>query len=131
MNLLDENVPENQTEVLDRQGVHARQIGRGVGRLGMQDPEILTLLHSLRRVTFFSLDWDFSGPYLSHPAYCLVFLHVQRQEAAMYIRRVLRHPELNTQAKRMGAVVRASEPGLRVWRRNAAEELLAWPRARR
>jgi len=52
---------------------------------------------------------------------------VQRQEAALYARRVLRHPDLNTQAKRMGAVVRASEPGLRVWRRNEAEQLLAWP----
>ena len=131
MNLLDENVPENQTALLDRQGVRVRQIGQGVGRLGMLDPEILTLLHSLKRVTFFSLDWDFSGPYLCHPAYCLVYLHVQKQDSAMYVRRVLRHPELNTQAKRMGAVVRASEPGLRVWRRNEAEQMLTWTSARR
>ena len=43
------------------------------------------------------------------------------------VRRVLRHPALNTQAKRMGAVVRASASGLRVWRQNEAEQLLAWP----
>ena len=62
MNLLDENVPEDQTELLRSWGVRVQQIGQGVGRLGMQDPEILTLLHSLRRVTLFSLDRDFSGP---------------------------------------------------------------------
>jgi hypothetical protein len=127
MNLLDENIPENQSELLDGQGVRTRQIGQGVGRLGMQDPEILTLLHSLKRVTFFSLDWDFSGPYFCHPAYCLVYLHVRRQDAANYVRRVLRHPELNTQAKRMGTVVRASASGLRIWRRNEVEQALPWP----
>lgn len=127
MNLLDENVPEFQADLLRRHRVRVRQIGQGIGRLGMQDPEILTLLHSLRRATLFSLDRDFSGPRLCHPAYCLVYLYVQPQDAATYVRRVLRHPELNTQAKRMGAVVRASEPGLRIWRRNEAEQLLAWP----
>jgi len=127
MNLLDENVPDDQTELLRSWRVRVHQIGQGVGRLGMQDPEILTLLHSLRRVTLFSLDRDFSGPHLCHPAYCLVYLHVQRNDAATYVRRVLRHPSLNTQAKRMGAVIRASEAGLRVWRRDEAEQALAWP----
>ena len=127
MNLLDENVPDDQTELLRSWRVRVHQIGQGVGRLGMQDPEILTLLHSLRRVTLFSLDRDFSGPHLCHPAYCLVFLSVRRRNAATYVRRVLRHPALNTQAKRMGAVVRAGESGLRIWRRNEAEQALAWP----
>ena len=126
MNLLDENVPESETELLRGWGVRARQIGQGVGHLGIQDPEILTLLHSLRRVTLFSLDRDFSGPRLCHPAYCLVYLYVRRQETAIYVRRVLRHPALNTQAKRMGAVVRASGSGLRIWRRNEAEQALSW-----
>jgi hypothetical protein len=127
MNLLDENFPDPQVEALLSQGVRARWIGHGIGRSGMQDPEILTLLHALRRPTLFTLDWDFSGRRLCHPAYCLVYLHVRRQDAATYVRRVLRHPTLNTQAKRMGAVVQASESGLRVWRRNEAEQALAWP----
>ncbi|HZO26967.1 MAG TPA: hypothetical protein VFH48_13375 [Chloroflexota bacterium] len=92
----------------------------------MQDPEILTLLHALRRPTLFTLDWDFSGRRLCHPGYCLVYLYVRRQDAATYVRRVLRHPEFNTQAKRMGAVIQASESGLRVWRRNEDEQLFAW-----
>jgi hypothetical protein len=127
MNLLDENVPESQVELLNRWGVRARQIGRGVGRAGMQDPEIITLLHSLRRTTLFSLDRDFSGPRLCHPNYCLVFLYVRDDDTSEYVRRVLRHPALNTQAKRMGAVVRASGSGVRIWRRNEAEQALHWP----
>ena len=126
MNLLDENFPEPQVEELRRRGVRARQIGHDIGRSGMQDPEILTLLHALRRLTLFTLDWDFSGPRLCHPSYCLVYLYVRNDDAARFVRRVLRHPALNTQAKRMGAVVRASGSGLRIWRRNEAEQALSW-----
>jgi hypothetical protein len=127
VNLLDENVDGDQREQLRTWGVRVRQIGYDIGRSGMQDPEILTLLHSLRRTTLFSCDRDFSGPRLCHPSYCLVFLHVTVDDTAIYVRRVLRHPALNTQAKRMGAVVRASEAGLRVWRRDEAKQALAWP----
>ena len=130
MNLLDENFPESQLEALRQQGVRVRWIGPDIGRAGMQDPEILTLLHTLRRPTLFSLDWDFSGPRLCHAGYCLVYLRVRDDYAATYVRRVLRHPALNTQAKRMGAVIRASEPGLRIWRRDEAEQYLSWPGAR-
>jgi hypothetical protein len=43
------------------------------------------------------------------------------------VRRVLRHPRLNTQAKRMGTVVRASHRGLGVWRPHAQEEeVIRW-----
>lgn len=127
MNLLDENFPDQGAEQLRRQGVRARQIGHDIGRTGMQDPEIVTLLHALRRPTLFTLDWDFSGSRLCHPGYCLVHLHVRRPDAATYVRRELRHPALNTQAKRMGAVIQASPSGLRIWRRNEAEQALAWP----
>jgi len=127
MNLLDEQTPASQRELLKSWGVRVRHIGYDMGRSGKQDPEILRLLHGLRRATPFSLDRDFSGPRLCHPAYCLVYLYVRPQDAATHVRRVLHHPALNTQAKRMGAVIRASESGLRVWRRNEAEQALAWP----
>jgi hypothetical protein len=127
MNLLDENVPESQLELLRRWGVRIRQIGRDIWRFGVQDPEIIALLHSVRRATLFTLDRDFSGPRLCHPNYCLVFLNVRDDDATSYVRRVLRHPALNSQAKRMGAVVRASDSGVRIWRRNEAEQALPWP----
>ena len=127
MNLLDENFPAAEVQELRNRGVRGRHIGRDIGRMGMQDSEILTLLYTLRRPTLFTLDWDFSGSGLCHPSYCLVFLHVHDNVAALFVRRVLRHPALNTQAKRMGAVIQASPSGLRIWRRNEAEQLLAWP----
>jgi hypothetical protein len=42
-------------------------------------------------------------------------------------RKGLRDPRLNTQAKRMGTVVRASHRGLGVWRLHAQEEeVMLW-----
>jgi hypothetical protein len=127
MNILDENFPDAQVERLRNRGVRVRKIGPDIGRAGMQDPEILTLLHAVQRPTFFTLDDDFADPRLCHPAYCLVHLWVRREEASSYVRRVLRHPELNTQAKRMGTYVRASYDGVRVWRRNEPEQAYPWP----
>lgn len=126
MILLDENVTQDQWELLLKSRVRARQIGHDVGRTGIQDRDILTLLHDLKRPTLFTLDRDFSYPRLCHPAYCLVFLDINEDCTAMYVRRVLKHPALSTQAKRMGAVVRVTESGVRIWRRNAAELALPW-----
>lgn len=131
MNLLDENFPLDQVEQLLNWGVRVRKIGQDIGRAGMQDPEILPLLHATTRPTFFTLDADFASPLLCHPAYGLVFLFVRPEQAAEYVRRVLRHPELNTQARRMGTYVRASYDGVRVWRRNEAEQAFPWPGATR
>ncbi len=126
MNVLDENFPPRQRECLRRRRVPARKVGADLGYRGMQDEEVVRLLLSLRRATFFTLDVDFSRPRLCHPGYCLVYLEVHRREAAAFVRRVLRHPRLNTQAKRMGSVIHASPAGLRVWRRHTEEETLAW-----
>jgi hypothetical protein len=126
MNVLDENVPEHQRERLEQRGIRVRTIGQELGRVGMHDDEIMTLLVSLRRVTFFTRDRDFADPSYGHPAYCLVRLVCDDSDAADLARRVLRHPRLNTLAKRLGAVVRASDAGLRVWRRNVAEEQFSW-----
>jgi hypothetical protein len=35
MNVLDENIPEDQRELLRRWRIHTRQIGEDVGRKGM------------------------------------------------------------------------------------------------
>jgi hypothetical protein len=43
------------------------------------------------------------------------------------MRRLLRHPEADTRAKRMGAVIRVSHAGFSIWRRNVAKELwICW-----
>ena len=57
----------------------------------------------------------------------IVCLEVVSEEVAVFVRRVLRHPRLNTQAKRMGTVVRASHRGLGLWRLYAQEEeMILW-----
>jgi hypothetical protein len=37
-----------------------------------------------------------------------------------------KNPALNTQTKRMGAAVRAGDTGVRIWRRNTADQILTW-----
>ncbi|MBC7264026.1 MAG: hypothetical protein H5T64_06660 [Chloroflexi bacterium] len=123
MNVLDENVLEDQRSLLQAWGISARQIGLDVGRKGMKDEEIIPFLHELRDVTFFTRDLGFYNRKLCHPRYCLVCLAVGKDEVAIFVRRILRHPELDTEAKRMGAVVRVSHAGLSIWRRNAAKEI--------
>ena len=97
------------------------QIGVDVGRKGMADEEIIPFLHTLRDVSFFTRDLGFSDRKLCHPQYCLVCLAVGKDEVAVFVRRILRHPEVDTKAKRMGAVIRVSHAGFSVWRRNAKE----------
>lgn len=126
MIVLDENIPESQRLLLRSWRIRARQIGAEVGRAGMSDDEIIPLLHTLNRPTFFTRDRDFLKPWLCHPAYCIVYLDVGQYEAASFIRRVLRHPTLNTRAKRMGAVVRAGHARLTVWRRDQSLVRIGW-----
>ncbi len=129
MNILDENIPRNQRELLLGWRISIRQIGYDTGRKGIQDDEIIPLLHQLRRPTFFSRDSDFFDGRLCHQRYCLVYMDVDKYEAALFVRRVLRHPELDTQAKRMGMVIRVSSRGLSLYRLHTKElTFLDWPR---
>jgi hypothetical protein len=127
MNVLDENVPRQQWHYLRSKHVTMRQIGREVGRSGMQDEEIIPLLLSLRRPTFFTLDQDFYRPRLCHTGYGLVWLDVLQLEVSVFIARFLRHPEFNTEAKRMGIAAHVSHAGLWLWRsRSQAERRVDW-----
>ena len=123
MIILDENVIENQCELLRSWRIRFRQIGFEIGRPGIKDHEIIPLLNKLRRPTFFTRDDDFYNRKLSHAKYCLAHLAVRKDEVALFVRRVLRHQEFNTEAKRIGTVIRASHTGLRVWHFNAAKEV--------
>jgi hypothetical protein len=129
MNILDEHVPSEQRQLLKSWRCAVRQIGYDAGRKGMQDDEIIPLLRRLRQPTFFTLDFDFYKRTLCHERYSIVWLDVYDDEAASFVRRLLGHPELDTQAKRMGTVIRISHKRLRVWRLHAEREItLAWHR---
>ncbi len=128
MNVLDENILKDQRELLQSWRISIHQIGHDVGRKGIRDDEIISLLHQLRRPTFFTRDFGFYDRKLCHARYCLVYLAVDRAEAAVFVRRLLRHPDLNTEADRLGKVIRLSSAGLSIWQLHAeAETLLDWP----
>lgn len=122
MNILDENVPVDQRQRLLIRGVRVRQIGHDIGSQGMKDREIIPWLQQRRRSTLLTLDADFYDRRLCYAAYCLAYLNVADDEAASVIRRFLKHTEFDTQAKRMGTVVRLSHAGIRRWRRLGEEE---------
>jgi hypothetical protein len=127
MNVLDENVPDSQGILLRSRRVALRQIGEDVGRKSMKDDEIISLLHSLDRPTFFTLDGDFYDRRLCHRGYCLVHLDIEEEKVAEYVRRLLRHRELNTKAKRMGCAIRLSPTGVALWRIHEQQEgHLSW-----
>ncbi len=103
--------------------VPIRQIGYEVGRKGMKDDEIIPFLLGLRRPTFFTLDLGFYKRNLCHGRYGLVCLNVRDFEAAAFVRLLLRHQAFDTQAKRMGAVIRVSPVKLSVWRLHVENEV--------
>lgn len=121
MIVLDENFPENQRQLLKGWHIRFRQVGYEIGRQGMKDPEIIPLLLRIRRSTFFALD-DFYKRAYRHARYCLIYLDVWQYEAAAFVRRLLRHKQFDTDAKRMGTVIRATHTGLWVWHLHAENE---------
>jgi hypothetical protein len=122
MNILDENIPVIQRTVLRNWHIPIRHFGYDIGRKGMKDEAIIPFLLTLPHPTFFTLDWDFFERSWCHARYCLVHLDVRRNEAATFVRRLLRHSNFDTHAKRMGAVIRVSYTGLVVWHRHAEQE---------
>jgi hypothetical protein len=57
--IVDENIMFSQVQLLDDWRIRVRQIGYDVGHLGIKDQEIIMLLHSLNKATFFTRDRDF------------------------------------------------------------------------
>ena len=127
MNILDENIPESQRQLLRSWRIRSQQIGQEIGRQGMKDEEIIPFLHTLRQATFFTRDLGFYKRQLCHLNYCLVVLDVGQYEVASFIRRILKHEKLNAKAKRMGKVIEAKHTGLQLWHGHAEKkESLEW-----
>ena len=120
MIVLDENVFESQRVELRSRRAHLCQIGYDVGRKGMQDDQIITLLPTLRRPSFFSRDRDFFTKTLCRGDYCLIYLDVGPLAVARFIRQLLRHSEFKTWSQRRGCVARVAASGISVWRVRAA-----------
>jgi hypothetical protein len=125
--ILDENIPESQWQLLRSWRIRALLIGRDISKKGIQDDRLAGFLIKQRRPTFFTRDEGFFARTFCHASCCLVYLAVRPNESALFVRRCLRHPQLNTRARRLGAVIRASSAGLQIWRLHEEREtFLAW-----
>jgi hypothetical protein len=120
MILLDENIRQDQQTQLRQWRVHCRFLVKEFARSGIQDSDIIPLLHRLKQPTFFTHDQDFFQRRLVHSAYTLVWLDVFDGEAAAFISSFLKHPLFSTSAKRMGVVARVHRSGIRIWQRSSA-----------
>ena len=128
MIILDENFTESQRQLLRSWRIPIRQIGYEVGRAGMKDDEITPLLHQLRRPTFFSLDLGFYRRTHCHARYCIICLDVGDYNAATFVRRLLKHPLFDSEAKRLNRVVRLSSAGITFWQIGIdGEQRVGWP----
>jgi hypothetical protein len=78
MNLLDENILASQRELLRSWRISTRQIGFDFQPQGLQDDQVISLLHEHRRTTFFTRDLGFYDRSLCHGRYCLVCLAVSK-----------------------------------------------------
>ena len=92
MNVLDENVPRDQADLLRQWGIRFRSISRDLGYQGIDDDEIRPLLLRLKKPTLLTRDEDFFRRDFAHPRYCLVWFDVTVEETAFFIRRFLKHP---------------------------------------
>jgi len=114
--ILDHNIPADQAQQLRRQRIHFRQIDFEVGRPEWDDlQEILRFLHATKQIMFFTRDLGFFRARMCHSNYCLVVLTVPVLETAYYIRKVLRHPDFKTRAKRNGKVMKVSTDRITFW----------------
>src|SRR5438093_10341089 len=117
MILLDEQVRSDQRVFLTRFGIAFRQIGKDIAPSGIKDENIIPFLLRLKWPTLFTHDRGFFQQRLTHSGYCLALLSESDIEAAIYIRKFLRHPRFNTNTKRMGVIARAHLEAVHFWQR--------------
>ena len=67
MILLDENIRQDQAIRLRQQHIPARFLVEDFARTGIQDLDIIPLLHRLKQPVFFTHDRDFFRHGLAHP----------------------------------------------------------------
>lgn len=93
----------------------------------MLDENLIPVLHKLTEATFFTLDKDFFRADWTHTAYGLFWLDVADNEAAEFIRLVLKHAAFDTNTKRLGIVARVHTSGVQFWRKGkAGSQKVGW-----
>ena len=62
MLVLDENLPADQRQLLRKWRIRFRVVGVEIAESGAEDENLIPVLHSLPRPTFFTLDRNFYRP---------------------------------------------------------------------
>jgi len=119
VNVLDENVPRDQSDLLRHWGIRFRSVSRDLGYQGISDDNIRPLLLRLKRPTLLTRDGDFFRRDFVHARYCLVWFDVAVDETAFFIRRFLRQRLFRTDSQRLGKVIRAQPLQIQYWTRTA------------
>lgn len=120
MILLDENIRQDQAIQLRRQHIPAQFLVEHFAQKGIQDHDIVPVLHRLKQPVFFTHDRDFFRRDLTHNNYCLVWLDLFDGKAAEFIRAFLKHKLFDTAAKRTSIVARVHQEGIDFWQNNRA-----------
>jgi hypothetical protein len=128
--ILDENFRLEQQAILHAWRIRTRKVGKDFAAFGADDADLIPLLLRQPSPTFFTHDEDFWRQSLLHPSYCLVWLDMDDTLGALYVRRFLRHADFDTNAKRLGKVVRVHAGGLTFYdTRHGKPKLAEWFRA--
>ena len=109
MYLLDENITKDQRELLKKWRFRVKQVGIDFENKGIKDEQIITLLQQIKGVLFITRDIDFFKKEFCHINYCIVFLDVEKNEVAYYIRKFLTHPSFNNNYKRLGKIIKLNQ----------------------
>ncbi len=120
-NVLDELFDEVVYRQLRAWRISIDRVGVGFGQLGWSDERIRKALHGSRK-TFHTRDRGHYHRRYCHPSYCLVYYDVPAVEMAIYVRRLLHHPQLNTHAKRMGKVIKVAPKHIEFWQVNSTRK---------
>ncbi len=121
MLLLDENITKDQKELLEKWGYHPKQIGVDLKYKGIADENIITFLRSSKNILFVTRDSDFYKNQLCHPAFCIVFLEVDRSECAFFVRKFLSHKKFKSNKQRVGKVIKLTQTIISYWEVNSKE----------
>jgi hypothetical protein len=127
VNVLDENITRDQADLLSRWGVRFRSISRDIGVQGLSDENIVPLLLRLKKPTLLTRDSDFFERSLAHSRYALVWMDVDRNETAFFVRRFLRDTRFRKASQRMGKVIRVHQHGIEFWSRTGGSVRTKWP----
>jgi hypothetical protein len=119
VNVLDENIPRDQSDLLRQWGIRCRSISRDLGCQGIQDDNIVPLLLRLKQPTFLTRDEDFFERRLLHSQYALVWFDVEAGQTAFFIRRFFSHPRFRTSAQRLGKVIAVRSRCIHYWAKDS------------